>query len=124
MEKTMKAILINVKTQEITEVEHDGTLKNIYKHLDCRTFDVVNIDGTNSIYVDDEGLFVENQLYFEYSGSERAVRLAGNGLILGLNHESGDSISSTLSVEEVRNKVIFLPSGFSTDPSMEVTAWT
>lgn len=120
----MKAILVDVKNQEIKEVEHDDTLKSIYKYVDCRTFDVVNINDDNYIYVDDEGLFVENQLYFEYSGSERAVRLAGNGLILGLDHESGDSISSTLSVEEVRNKVIFLPSGFSTDPSMEVTAWT
>ena len=119
----MKAILIDVKNQEITEVLHDNTLESIYKHVDCRTFDVVNIDGVNSIYIDDEGLFVEDQLYFEYSGGTHKVQLAGNGLILGLNHDSGDSISTTLTAEEVRNKVVFLPDGFSINPSMEVTEW-
>ena len=118
----MKAILINVKTQEIKEVEHDGTLKSIYKHIDCRTFDVVNIDGTNSIYVDDEGLFVENQLYFEYSGSERVIQLAGNGLILGVDDE-GEAISPTINIEEVRAKVRFISEGFSIEPNFEVTAW-
>jgi|TARA_R110001606_G_scaffold194674_1_gene342383 hypothetical protein len=122
MEKTMKAILINVKTQEITEVEHDGTLKNIYKHVDCSTFDVVDIDGTNDIYVDDEGLFKPNQLYFEYSGTERTIQLAGNGLILGVDEE-GESISPTINIEEVRASVRFISEGFSIEPNFEVTAW-
>ena len=119
----MKAILIDVKNQKIKEVEHDDTLKSIYEHVDCRTFDVISIDNNNYVYVDDEGLFVEDQLYFEYLGSERSVRLAGNGLILGLDRESGDSISTTLTTEEVKNKVVFLPDGFSLNPSMEVTEW-
>ena len=119
----MKAILIDVKNQEIKEVEHDDTLKSIYEYVDCRTFDVISIDNNNYVYVDDEGLFVEDQRYFEYLGNERSVRLAGNGLILGLNHDSGDSISTTLTAEEVRNKVVFLPDGFSINPSMEVTEW-
>ena len=81
----MKAILIDVKNQVVKEVEHDDTLKNIYELVDCRTFDVVNIDGVNTIYVDDEGLYKENQLYFEYFATETSAKLAGNGLILGLN---------------------------------------
>jgi hypothetical protein len=60
----MKAILIDVKNEEIKEVEFDGTLHNIYDLVDCATFDVVRIDETNGIYVDDEGLFVEDQLFF------------------------------------------------------------
>ena len=119
----MKAILIDVKNQLVKEVEHDDTLDNIYELIDCRTFDVVSIDGKNSIYVDDEGLYREDQLYFEYFGTEHSVRLAGNGLILGLDRDSGDSISTTLTTEEVKNKVVFLPDGFSINPSMEVTEW-
>tara|TARA_B100000287_G_C20557586_1_gene751098 strand:- start:422 stop:784 length:363 start_codon:yes stop_codon:yes gene_type:complete len=119
----MKAILIDVKNQLVKEVEHDDTLDNIYELIDCRTFDVVNIDGENSIYVDDEGLYKEDQLYFEYFGTEHSVRLAGNGLILGLNRETGDSISPTLSVEEVENKVRFIPSGFSIEPDFRITEW-
>tara|TARA_B100000700_G_scaffold103552_1_gene116885 strand:+ start:3070 stop:3444 length:375 start_codon:yes stop_codon:yes gene_type:complete len=123
METNMKAILIDVKNQLVKEVEHDDTLDNIYELIDCRTFDVVSIDGKNSIYVDDEGLYREDQLYFEYFGTEHSVRLAGNGLILGLNRETGDSISPTLSVEEVENKVRFIPSGFSIEPDFRITEW-
>ena len=119
----MKAILIDVKNQLVKEVEHDDTLKNIYELVDCRTFDVVSIDGKNSIYVDDEGLYREDQLYFEYSGTEHSVRLAGNGLVLGLNRETGDSISPTISVEEVENKVRFLPEGFGIEPDFRITEW-
>ena len=85
----MKAILIDVKTQEVKEVEHDDTLQNIYNLVDCRTFDVVRIDDVNSIFVDDEG----------------------------------DSVEPTLTVEDVKGKVNFLPEGFKVEPYMEVTAW-
>ena len=117
----MKAILIDVKTQEVKEVEHDDTLQNIYNLVDCRTFDVVRIDDVNSIFVDDEGILKDN-LYFEYSGSENVFKLAGNGLVLGVDDE-GNSISPTLTIEDVKGKVSFLPEGFKVEPYMEVTAW-
>ena len=99
----MKSILIDVKKQEVKEVEHDDTLASIYKHVDCGTFDVVNIDGVNSIYVDD-------------------VSLAGNGLVLGVDEE-GETTSPTLMLEEVKKAVTFLPEGFEINPSIKVTAW-
>lgn len=108
----MKAILIDVHTQSVTEVEHDNTLDNIYDLLNCRTFDVVRIDEVDSIYVDDEGLFVDDQLFFEYGGDAQSVRLAGNGLILGVDDE-GNSTSPRTTVEEVEGRVGFLPRGYS-----------
>ena len=108
----MKAILINVKDQSITEVEHDNTLNNIYELLDCRTFDVVRIDEVDSIYIDDEGLYVEEQLYFEYGGDQHAVRLAGNGLILGVD-DDGNSTSPNITLEDVKGRVGFLPQGYA-----------
>jgi hypothetical protein len=108
----MKAILIDVHTQSVTEVEHDNTLDNIYELLNCRTFDVVRIDEVDSIYIDDEGLFVDDQLFFEYGGDAQSVRLAGNGLILGVDDE-GNSISPTTTIEEVKGRVGFLPRGYS-----------
>ena len=121
MEKKMKAILIDVKTQEIKEVEHDDTLQNIYDLINCRAFDLVRIDDVNSIFVDDEGILKDN-LYFEYSVSDRVFQLAGNGLVLGVDDE-GNSISTTLTVEDVEGKVNFLPEGFKVEPYMEVRAW-
>ena len=121
MENTMKAILIGVYAQEVIEVVHDGTLQNIYDLLVCRTFDVVRIDDVNSIFVDDEGILKDN-LYFEYSASDRVLQLAGNGLILGVDDE-GNSISPTLTVEDVKGKVNFLPEGFKVEPYARLTAW-
>jgi len=117
----MKAILIDVKTQEVKEVEYDNTLQNIYDLIDCRAFDIVRIDDANDIFVDDEGLLKDN-LYFEYSGKERIAQLAGSGLVLGYNQE-GETIATTLTVEDVKGKVRFLPEGFKVDPSIRVTAW-
>ena len=109
----MKAILIDVKKEEVKEVEHDDTLKNIYELVECATFDVVRIDNTNGIYVDDEGLFVEDQLFFTYHGDTYSQTLAGNGLILGVDSE-GNSIAPTITVEEVEEAIDFEPRGFDT----------
>ena len=117
----MKAILIDVKTQEIKEVECDNNLQNIYDLIDCRLIDIVRIDDVNSIFVDDEGILKDN-LYFEYSVSGRVFQLAGNGLVLGVDDE-GNSISPTLTIEDVKGKVSFLPEGFKVEPYWEVTAW-
>ena len=118
----MKAILIDVYEKEIREVDYDGTLDFIYFNLACRAFDVVRIDDVNSIFVDDEGLLRQNQLYFEYSGSNGIFQLAGSGLILGVDDE-GNSIPPTLTVEDVKGKVSFLPEGFKVEPYMEFRAW-
>ena len=117
----MKAILIDVYNKDIKEVEYDNTLQNIYDLIDCRAFDIVRIDDANDIFVDDEGLLKDN-LYFEYSGKERIAQLAGSGLVLGYNQE-GETIATTLTVEDVKGKVRFLPEGFKVDPSIRVTAW-
>ena len=118
----MKAILIDVYEKEIREVDYDGTLDFIYFNLACRAFDVVRVDDVNNIFVDDEGLLRQNQLYFEYPSSNGIFQLAGNGLILGVDDE-GNSISPTLTIEDVKSKVSFLPEGFKVEPYWEVTAW-
>ena len=109
----MKAILIDVKNEEVREVDHDDTLQQIYKFVDCATFDVLRLDGVNGIYVDDEGLFVEDQLFFTYHGDNYSQTLGGNGLILGVDSE-GNSISPTITVEEIEEKIDFQPRGFDT----------
>ena len=39
----MKAYLINPKKQEVTEVDYSGDYKDIYRLIDCSTFDIVGI---------------------------------------------------------------------------------
>lgn len=118
----MKAILIDVHKQEIKEVDFDGNHKSIYSLIDCNTFDVVGIDNKNTLFIDDEGLLKDDQLYFEYAGDENSVRLGGSALILGYDEE-GNSVATTLDVETVKGKVAFLPKGFYIEPRMDFISW-
>ena len=60
----MKAILINPHEETITEVEYSGNYKEIYDLIGCTTFDCVRIYETQDMYIDDEGLLKNNQMYF------------------------------------------------------------
>lgn len=105
----MRAILIDPKNKSVSEVEYDGNYKSIYKLIDCGTFTVIQIDETESIIIDDEGLFKsldsqEPDDFFLWEGYNQP--LAGKGLILGVDRE-GESVATKLTVEEVKAKVSF-----------------
>jgi len=110
--KNMKAILIDSKSKTVRYVEvkvNDGSaLESMYNHIDCDLVEVINIDDKNDLFVDEEGLLKLNKdsQFFLYDGFPQP--LAGNGLILGLNQEEGESVETSLSIEEVAEKVLFL----------------
>lgn len=99
----MKAILIDPKEGSVKQVEHDGSLQNMYDLLGCRTVDFVqtypNGDG---MYVDDEGLYVEDQHFFIHLNYPQPI--AGKALILGTDDDGG-SIAPDVSVQEVNEMV-------------------
>ena len=45
-------------------------------------------------------------MFFSYKGYPQP--LSGNGLILGIDHETGESIDTTLTIDEVKENVKFL----------------
>lgn len=96
----MRAILIDPYAQTISEVEHDGDYKQIYELIGAGTFDLVRVDRTNAIYIDDEGLLTadDNTRYFGLKGYGQPI--AGKGLMLGAD-EMGETIAATLTKEEV-----------------------
>ena len=105
----MKAYLIDPEKREVTEVDYSGDYKDIYKLIDCSTFDVVGITPKgDGIYVDDEGLFAEKRVYwqFDYSDGQAYIRLVNKGLVLGTTIE-GDSIEPDISLEKVKEKVVW-----------------
>lgn len=108
MPRMVKAILIDPFTQEVKEVEHDADdYRNIHRLLSTESnkvhsFDVVRIDDTNAIFLDDNGLYVENQAYVLWDGYHQP--LAGKCLILGCDEE-GETIGTTLTESEVSAKV-------------------
>ena len=112
----MKGILINPHEETITEVEYSGNYKEIYSLIDCRTFDVAMAKENNDLYLDDEGLFKDNQKYFRMI--ELGANYAGKGLILAHDDE-GESTATTLTLQEVKDMVQWLPNTYKAEPYME-----
>ena len=121
----MKVFLINAHTRTVEPVclPDKDRLDTIYKLLDCRLIDVINV-GENDLTVDDEGLLIEpnRQRYFMYfgtfdlpqAGEETArlikivsFRVAGNALFAGYD-KNGNMAEPTISIEELRRKIVFM----------------
>ena len=99
----MKAFRIDPLNKKITEVEYNGDYKQIYNHIDASTFDVATLyDNGDGAYIDDEGLFVENQHFWIHKNFP--TPLAGIGLLLGLDEE-GDSTAPKTTIEELNSDV-------------------
>lgn len=107
----MRGILINPFDEIIKVVVLTGNYKEIYALIECRTFDCVDIDEYNTMYIDDEGLLKEPNRYFSIQGRN----YAGSGLIIG-NNDEGESIDSTLTVEQIKDMISFLPKGYKQKP--------
>ena len=104
----MKAIVIDVIKEEVREVDiQKNNLDSIYQQLNCSCFDVVGLSENESLYVDDEGLLKldENSKFFCIKGGYQPF--AGNGLILGLDYNTGESISTQLTLDYVQSIVSF-----------------
>jgi len=115
----VRIILINPFDQTVKEGVYGGDYREIYDLIECRTFDVVSLSDADDLYVDDEGLLVEgNQRYFSWSGRN----FAGMGLIMGHDDE-GETVGTTYDLQEVVDRVEFLPEGHKKTPYMEFQAW-
>jgi hypothetical protein len=103
-----KGILIDVQNRQVTEVQIEDGIDSIYEQIKCDTFDCVQIHEENDVYVDDNGLsgLTDKSMFFSYKGYPDP--LPGNGLILGIDHETGESIDTTLTIDEVKKNVKFL----------------
>jgi hypothetical protein len=114
----MKAILIDPYFELIEEMEYSGDWRDINKLLQCDIFTVVYMPDTiDSLFVDDEGLYVENQKYWKFAGYPQP--LAGMGLVLGCNDE-GDSVSCVSTLEQVKAMVEWCPDGTEVEPKFEI----
>lgn len=101
----MKAFLIDPSAQTITAVEYDGNYKSITKMIEAQMFTTVQInEEEDTIYLDDEGLFVEGQSFFMIAGYPEP--LAGKGLVLGTDAE-GDSDEPVITFDSLLDCVQF-----------------
>lgn len=116
----MKAILINPFDQTIKETEYTGDYREIYSLVECRTFDCVRLTPHEDMYIDDEGLLIDNQRYFRML--EIGANYAGKALLLSHDDE-GETTATNWTLQDVKSMVEFLPETHRETPYMEFTAW-
>jgi len=104
----MRAILIDPFQQTVTDVDYSGDYKQIYQLIEADLFTCVTFNQAgDAVFIDDEGLFKDSdeQRYFVLTDDNgNSQLLAGRGLVLGLD-ASGESISPTVTLEQVQAKV-------------------
>ena len=106
-----KAILIDVVNKNIsyTTINDYKEIYNVIGH-GCNTFDCpYQFDNGDTLYVDDEGLFIDPSALLGafYIDGFPSQPLFGHGLIVGIDDEGEtDEVLST--VEEIKKKVTFL----------------
>jgi hypothetical protein len=105
----MKAYLIDPYEHSITGVDYSGDYKDIYKLIDCQTFDCVGFNGDDTLYVDDEGLYKNNPEFFMIKGYSQP--LCGKALVLGVDRD-GNSIAPKISLTNLKKMVTFIPAFF------------
>ena len=92
-------------------------LSTIYDLLDCTTFDVHSLTADTDLFIDDEGLLVEEQRFFIVNNKV----FAGTGLIVGAVNEEGHSTTPTYPDDFL--PVAWLPKSYQmeiTDKDLEV----
>ena len=108
----MKAFVVDPFNQKIEPVIYTGDYKDISKLIEASSglFDVVRLYANQDVaFVDDEGLYVENQKFWIHKNYP--TPLAGKSLILGTDDE-GDSISPATPIEQLKDDVRFIGDRF------------
>ena len=104
----MRAIYINVRDKEITEIELEKGIDAIYEKLECTVFTCPLIDTKgDSLYVDDEGLLNDNSPGSFFHLGYPTQPLFGHGLIIGTDDE-GESTDAKVSLENVKALISFI----------------
>lgn len=98
-----KGIFIDVNKQTVEEIEYKD-FRDIAKLLQCDMFSIGFHLDHHVVYVDDEGLYTDKKGWI-YRGIPNIF--IGNALIENID-KSGNAIDVTISVEELRNKIVFI----------------
>jgi hypothetical protein len=99
----MQAFLIDPFLKTVQAIDYNGNWETIGPAIDCDLFDIARFDDNgDGVFVDNEGLFKENQAFFVIDGYPSP--LAGKGLVLGCD-ENGEATAPTVSHADLLKKV-------------------
>ena len=100
------------------------------KFMECTTIDIVSLDDTNMLIVDDDGLYREPQRMFHwvsiddryYAGKHQFY--VGKCVIAGYNEE-GDTTGTTLDIKKVEDELVkFQPEGERQEPFLQFVTFS
>jgi hypothetical protein len=119
-DNNVRAILIDPFKREVTEINIDPSLDNLYETLAVEMITVLRWGKDHALILDDEGLLKDRETmeYWRVAGADQPF--AGKGLILGDNY--GDNRDATLTLSEVQTLVTFLDKA-TVNPD-DWTGWT
>jgi hypothetical protein len=101
----MKAIKIDAKNRQVIEVDITSDYNDINKEIGSQIFTIAHsLKKRDTIMVDDEGLYNNDNTFFVYKGAHQPF--AGNGLIVGCNAK-GDTVDCKIDINEVKQNVEF-----------------
>ncbi len=107
----MRGILINSSERTVSEIEYDGNWRTIGPTIGCDLFTVVSgLPEGDDLFVDDEGLLRANEKTTFFRLPWYPTPLAGSGLILGFDSETGDTVEAKSSLEDYKSRVSFMSS--------------
>lgn len=103
----MRAIFINSETRTVTEGEIDATatLRGMQKAVGGLIERGASFANGDELYVNEEGLLNAPQFFFDIGAHQP---FAGNAIIVNANRRSGATTAAKSSVEEIRQRVVFL----------------
>ena len=107
MTQKIKAIIVDPHKREIYETEIENNLEGLKGAIDDNWIELVRINAQNDMYVDEEGLFKENQQFFVIAGRERKLPIAGKAVIVGSDTSTGDQISVNMPLDVIKSMVSF-----------------
>lgn len=101
----MKAVFVNATERTVTDIEIEKGLKPLYDMIGCRLVDVVQLEDNDDLFVDDEGLLnIEPSTPLFRIG---VLTLAGNGVIVGGDDETGESCDVHRDADHYRPLITF-----------------
>jgi len=87
------AVLFDHRTENVTPVTYDGELDTLRKLLGVKYVDLMRLDDSHVIFVDDEGLLDRRTTGFAVTYKGRKVEFAGSGLLVGDSYGQNAPIS-------------------------------
>jgi hypothetical protein len=114
--KSVRGLLVDPFNQNVIHTIVARDYKQWKKLMNINSpVDMVILEGTIGVIVDDEALLKNNNRYFKLQ--EYPQPLAGTSIIVGVDYEG-----NIADVDYDKETIEFLPEGFSIEPRMEFIA--